>query len=360
MGVAANYYDGKTSRRMRVELAVQDGIASISGDVERHCPLGELRVSERVRNAMRKVTFPDGAYLEILDRHGFDALLHETGHRDSLVVRLQQSWRGALAACAATIATLVLGYLYGLPLASEAIAKALPEKVERMVGSETLEFLDNRFMAPSKLPEERRAAIIQRFTALTRPLTDAPTYEIIFRKSKIGPNAFALPSGQIVLTDEIIKLVDNDDAVIGVLAHELGHLHERHLMRRIIQSSAIGAAATALFGDVSSIVATVPTVMLDLKYSRDAEREADDYAIAMLKKNGIPLSNLALLFEKLLEKEERDHNDEKDDKSAKANPDAQVTKGNKDAADVQGDDATVYLSSHPSSRERIERIRKAQ
>lgn len=333
MGVAAYYYDGKTSRRMSVELTVHDGIASISGDAERHSPLAELRVSERVRNATRKVTFPDGAYLEIRDKQAFNELLHETGHRDSLVVHLQQSWRGALTACVATVAVLVLGYVYVLPAASEAVAKALPEKMERMVGGESLAFLDSHLMAPTKLPEERRAAITSRFQALTRPVADAPTYELLFRKSKIGPNAFALPSGQIILTDEIVKLVENDDAVMGVLAHELGHLHERHLMRRIIQSSAVGAAAAALFGDVSTIVATVPTVMLDLKYSRDAEREADDYAIAMLKANGIPLTNLAYLFEKLGEK------DGKQDKS---------------------DDPVPYLSSHPSSKERIERILKAQ
>lgn len=327
MNVPAYYFDGKTSRRLSVVLAVENGLASISGEAERECPIADLRVSERVHNAARKVTFPDGAYLEILDPTAFNHLLAATGHQDSLVVRLQQSWRGAIVAVVATVAVLVLGYLYGLPLASEAIAKALPEKVERAVGSETLAFLDSHLLAPSQLAAERRDAIALRFKSLRPVGPNPPAYEIVFRKSKIGPNAFALPSGQIVLTDEIVKLVDNDDAVMGVLAHELGHLHERHLMRRLIQSSAIGAAAAALFGDVSTIVATVPTLMLDLKYSRDAEREADDYAVAMLKANGIGLSNLTYLFEKLGEK---------------------------------AGDPAPYLSSHPPSSERVERIRKAQ
>lgn len=329
MQIPAYYFDGKTSRKLSVTLTVENGVASITGDAERHCPIGDLRVSERVHSAARKVTFPDGAYLEILDPAAFNLLLADTGHQDSLVVRLQQSWRGAIIACVATLAVLVLGYLYGLPGASELIAKSLPETIERKIGSETLSFLDSHLFGPSKLPAERREAIISRFKSLRPVGSKPPAYEIVFRKSKIGPNAFALPSGQIVLTDEIVKLVDNDDAVMGVLAHELGHLHERHLMRRLIQSSAIGAAAAALFGDVSSIVATVPTLMLDLKYSRDAEREADDYAVALMKENGIGLSNLTHLFEKLGEKTE-------------------------DAA------PPPYLSSHPASSERVERIRKAQ
>jgi Zn-dependent protease with chaperone function len=325
--VPAFYFDGKTSRRLAVSLTVRDGVAVVSGDIQRECPLGELRVSERLRHASRKVTFPDGAYLEILDPVAFHVLLTATGHEDSVVVRMQQSWRGALIAFLLTAAVLVLGYLYGLPAAAEAMAKTLPEQVERMIGRETLAFLDRRMLAPSELTAERREAIVRRFNALTPPLDRAPKYEIVFRKSRIGPNAFALPSGQIVLTDEIVKLIDNDDAVMAILAHELGHLHERHLMQRMIQGAMIGAVATVLFGDASSVVANIPTVMLDLKYSRDAEREADDYAMAMLNKNDIELSALIRTFEAL-------------EKEAEGPP--------------------PYLSSHPPATERIERIRAAQ
>jgi predicted Zn-dependent protease len=83
-----------------------------------------------------------------------------------------------------------------------------------------------------------------------------------------------------------------------------------------------------LFGDVSAVIANIPTVMLDMRYSRDAEREADDYAIAMLKANGIDLSGLITAFAKL------------------------ETEG--------GGGSAPYLSSHPPASERIERIRRAQ
>jgi predicted Zn-dependent protease len=99
-------------------------------------------------------------------------------------------------------------------------------------------------------------------------------------------------------------------------------------MRRIIQTSTVGAVTTLLFGDVSSVVANVPTVILDMKYSRDTEQEADDYAIAMLKKNDIKLSKFAMVFEKL---------------SAKV-----------------GGEPAAYLASHPPSAERIAHITGAQ
>lgn len=84
---------------------------------------------------------------------------------------------------------------------------------------------------------------------------------------------------------------------MGVLAHELGHLHERP--RRVIQSAAIGAVATLLFADASAIVANLPTLILDLKYSRDTERAADAYPIALLDKNGIAREHLAQAFMQL-------------------------------------------------------------
>lgn len=326
--IPASYFDGKTSRVHRVSLSVNDGIASISGDAQRASPISELRVSERTRNGFRKVTFPDDAYLEINNAREFDDLLAATGYRDSAVVRMQQSWRNALIGLVATIAILVLGYLYALPIAADIVAKALPESVERSISKGTLEFLDKRILAPSQLPVARRDAITKKFQMMVPPKEGAPSYEIIFRKSNIGPNAFALPSGQIIMTDELVKLMSNDEQVIGVLAHELGHLHERHLMRRIVQSSAIGAVITVIFGDVSSIIATVPTVMLDMKYSRDAEREADDYAIAMMKANGIPLSQLSDSFERMKTKE--------------------------------GEAPPPYLSSHPSTDDRITHIKNAQ
>jgi Zn-dependent protease with chaperone function len=325
--VAGLYFDGRTSRAHRVNLTVEAGVVRLSGETERSCPLDQLHVSEPARHIGRKVTFPDEAYFEVQDAAAFDTLLEQTGYRDSSVVRMQRSRHGILFGVIATILVLVLGYLYLLPFAADAIARHLPAGVERTISKGTLEFLDQHVLKPSRLPAARQAEIVDHFRNLAPPQAGAPSYEIVFRSSRIGPNAFALPSGQIVLTDELAKLLD-DDEIMSVLAHELGHLHERHLMRRLVQSSAVGAVVTLLFGDVSAVVANIPTVLLDMKYSRDAERDADDYAIAMLKTNGIPLSHMADAFEQLKRKE--------------------------------GDGGMPYLSTHPPTAERIAHIRQAE
>jgi Zn-dependent protease with chaperone function len=334
--VAASYFDGKTSRRHDVYLTVQNGIASIGesfpADVfadtgnalQRSCPLAQLHVSERISAAARKVTFPDGAYLEINDHAAFNGLLADTGHRDSWIVALQQSWRGSLLAPLATAAILILSYLYSLPAAARVIAFNLPVSMERSLGDGILDYLDQQIFKPSTLPATRQQALRSRFQSLLSPTPDRPAYVLLFRQSTIGPNAFALPSGDIILTDELVHLLADDEAVMGVLAHELGHLHERHLTRRLLQSSAIAAAATLLVGDVSAVIATIPTLMLDLKYARDAETEADEYALRMLDKNGIAREHLAVAFEKL----------------GQLSP-----------------EVSSFLSSHPSGAERVRHLR---
>ena len=324
--IAAWYFDGRSSRRHAVALEVRDGVALVTGEAERSCPIGQLRVSERLNRAARKVTFADGAYLEIRDGAGFDQLLQATGHHDGTVVRIQQSWRSTLMAAAALVVLVALSYLYLLPLAAGVAARALPMAVDRQVGQGTLAFLDQHVLAPSVLPRARQQAIVARFATLATPATDAPPYDIVFRKSRIGPNAFALPSGTIVVSDELVRLLDDDEALMGVLAHELGHVHQRHLMRRLLQGSAVGAVTTVLFGDVSAVLASAPALLVDMKYSRDFEREADDYAIAMFGANGLPRQKLASVFEKL------------------------------ERADAGKPQPAPYLSSHPSNEERIAHI----
>lgn len=333
--IAVHYFDGKSSRlnpaRLRVSgetaYLYQANSAELGEHLIRSAKLAELRVSERSKHAVRKVTFADGAYLEIQDNASFEQVLQHTGYQDSAVVKLQQSWSGTIAALVATVAVVATMYVWLIPVISVAAAKMLPVSVERQLGDGSLKFLDDYMFLPSKLSTERQQQLRQRFAGLSAPEANSPTYQLLFRRSKIGPNAFALPSGDIVMTDELVALLKDDDAIMGVLAHEMGHLHERHLSRRLIQGSLTAAAATVLFGDVSAVLANIPTVLIDLKYSRDAENDADTYALKMLDKNRIPREPLARGFEKLMKGDE---------------------------------DVPAYISSHPASAERIAKIRGSQ
>lgn len=327
MTITAAYFDGETSRHCVVEVAHRNGMIELSGDMRRAFALREVRVLERATSRTRKVAFPDGAVLEVFDSPKFEAILTKMGYRDPAAIKMHHSWKLSLAAIVTLAFVMIPGYLYGLPAAANAVARRMPEGTQYSVGKRALDFLDKRAFSPSELPVERQLAIVNRFQSLKHPRQDVPKYEILFRKSRIGPNAFALPSGDIVMTDELVGLLGDDDAVMGVLAHELGHLQERHMLRRVIQGSVVGLVTLVLFGDASSVVSAAPTAMLDMKYSRDAEREADDYAIAMMQANDISLDGLKLTFDKLGKKSPQ---------------------------------MSSYLSTHPATAERLERIALAE
>ena len=323
--LAATYFDGMTSRRHSVTLTVHNGVASICGDVQRQCPLADLRVSEASRHGARIVTFPDDAYLEIEDRAAFARLLARTGHYGTLVERMQQSWRATLLAAAGMAVLLLLLWRYALPLLADMVAIAMPASVEQALGERALQELDRRYLAKSAMSQSEQQHIARQFAQLATAANDMPPYHLLFRKSQIGPNALALPSGQIVLTDELAQLLaDDSEALMGVLAHELGHLQRRHLMRRIVHGAATGAAAMALFGDASAMLATVPTLLLDLRYSRDAELEADDFATKLMDAAGLDPTRLAIALERLAQ---------------------------------DGEHTNAYLSSHPATVERVARIK---
>ncbi|CAH0447349.1 Beta-barrel assembly-enhancing protease [Ralstonia syzygii subsp. syzygii] len=346
--ILATYFDGRTSRAQPVRLAVEQGEAVLfdpEGVPVRRAPLSTLRVSERVRHAPRLVTFEDGSFCEIADpaeQQALNALLRRTGYREGVVVRAQNSWRLALGAAALTLAMLVLGYRYGLPWGAHVLADMVPQRVETQLGHASLAALDQHWLKPSRLPVEQQARIRTRFAALRSP--DAThTYTIAFRDAgKLGANAFALPGGDIIVTDALVRLVGEGDGLMGVLAHEAGHVEYRHGLRQLIQSSAIGATAALLFGDISTILAGVPATMLTLRYSRDYERDADRYAARMLQLNGLSVGAFADVLQAL----EDSHGGTRGTGSAT------------NRTEQDGDDASGFFSSHPLTRERIETLRR--
>ncbi|REF02816.1 peptidase M48-like protein [Cupriavidus plantarum] len=350
--VAASYFDTRSSRAHAVTLDVMGGDAILRderGHEMRRAPLASLRVSERTRRAPRLVTFSDGAYCEITDHAAFDALLAATGHREGWVSRAQNSWRLVGIAAAGLVAACAVCYYVVLPWGARILADAVPASVEAQLGQATLDALDARMVEATKLSEADQRRIRDNFAALKLPADPGHRYDIQFRKgARIGPNALALPGGTIVVTDELVALAGTGAGMMGVLAHEAGHVAQRHGLQQVIQASAIGAAAVYVFGDFSTILAGVPAAMLTMRYSREHEREADAFAIDVLRANRLPVTALADVLQQLEDAHAR--------RSGKAK---QAENGVETGAEKKNDEGSDFFASHPLTSERIEAIREA-
>lgn len=303
--VAALYYDGRSASGRMVSLQLQraaagsirlhyvgegvDGMATTRSHVLR----GHVDVAQRL------IELPDGASLEVLDVAGFDRLLASVGESGHGVRGLERSWRVALIALLLIAAGTVAFIQYGVPALARMVAPRIPVAVDARIGAESLALLDRGVLKPSALPPQRQQELRVVFASVAAGNAGHERYRIEFRRGgRLGPNAFALPSGIVVLTDELVGAAQNDDELRGVLAHEVGHLVNRHAMRQLLENSASAMLMFALLGDVSSatsLVAGIPA-LINAAYSRDLEREADEHARIWMRDHGVPPERLGELL----------------------------------------------------------------
>ena len=114
-------------------------------------------------------------------------------------------------------------------------------------------------------------------------------------------NAFTLPGGHILLFDGLLKFADSPEEVAGVLAHEIGHAQRRHPMEVFVKNVGSATLIGFLLGDITggSVIAAAVQFTATAAYTREAEREADADAVALLNGAGIDGSGLIDFFERL-------------------------------------------------------------
>ena len=195
-----------------------------------------VRRSLRIANTPRWLYLPGGGACVTADNDAVDRMT--VARRYERVLHRWES-RPSLAAVAVAFVAAALWWMVdrGIPAGAALIAQQIPPAAEDPLGREALAGLDRVALRPSTLPLATQKRLGERFAAACRAAGDATPYRLEFRASPaLGPNAFALPSGIIVMTDELVRLARNDQEVLGVLAHELGHVRHRHVMRRLLRS----------------------------------------------------------------------------------------------------------------------------
>lgn len=121
-------------------------------------------------------------------------------------------------------------------------------------------------------------------------------------------NAFAMPGGHVVIHSGLLLAADAPEEVAGVLAHEIAHATQRHSFRSVISSAGLYALLQFFIGDATSLLAAIAdnsAFLLDRKFSRDFEREADDVGWDYLVRADLEPRGMIELFKKLQAEEEK-------------------------------------------------------
>ncbi|HEY6893736.1 MAG TPA: M48 family metallopeptidase [Rhodanobacteraceae bacterium] len=287
---AATYYDGVSGRAHAVELRrVGTSHYAIEGDgVVRGGALSALVMTPPLARVARTIELPDGARVLVAHDAPIESWFPQRNRFEAFVDRLERHAYVVGAAMFVCVATLAIGAIWGVPSAADAIARKIPPGVEESLGAEVLGSLDRMGLKPSTLDAGRREALDERFEKLAAD--SGAHYVLAFRDApSVGANAFAIPGGTVVVTDQLVRKLGDDREFDAVVAHEIGHQQRRHALRQTLRGSMVAIVAAFFAGDVSSagaVVVAVPTFLLTSHYSREFEDEADRYAFDLLAQHG--------------------------------------------------------------------------
>ena len=308
------YFDGQSSKAHAVNICFDGERIRISGDMA-GTPLvfmlGDCRLTPPLGKTRRSVLLPNGGRCDTHDLQAFRALESRGGANRMLrlVNFVESRWRLVVGCLIGLVACVWIFTAYGIPLAAKKIAFSIPPDHLEHVSRKTLQALDDGFFQPSALTAGKTDHLQQIFQRLSAEMNSEYHYRLALRSSpRAGPNAFALPSGIIVVTDELAALAENDRELIGILVHETAHVEYRHGLRMLFQNTGVFLLISMLVGDVASITsiaATLPTILVESGYSRQFEKEADLAAGIYMIRKGWRTKPLQTMLQRLSAKQPR-------------------------------------------------------
>jgi len=289
------FYDGRSSRKQVATLLLLEHgrLKLVHGEGEQNADLAAVQISDRLGQIPRRVVFAGGECFVTSDNQAIDRwLVAVTGKRShTLIHRLESGAHYVAGALMLLVAAMAFFISVGVPRLAEEAAKVAPPTLLEHISVAAMERFDSGILQPSEVSSELQGRLQQRFAEMSATTGGSYRFKLHFRKAeRLGPNAFALPSGDVVVTDELIQLADHGEEVLAVLAHEIGHVVKRHGVRRLFEESLLAVVVFGITGDTSSFAqsaAALPVLLVSSGYSRDFEREADRYALQLMQQEGI-------------------------------------------------------------------------
>jgi len=343
---AAEYFDGKRTESHAVTVTLHNREISVQGDdIVKNEEVSKVRITPRVANTRRYIYFEDNSCIAADNNDEIDEWLSLYSYQPfwNVINKLEKSWTASFIAASLVIFISWFTLRVAIPSVAKPLALVFPEAISKRLTDETIKQLDSSVLIKkTKLKGYQRRHYLKMFKDMTKPIKGF-NFKIHFRSAPlIGPNAFALPTGDIFVLDELVHIAKHPDEVRAVLAHEIGHVVGRHSIIMLIQDSS-WKVILLMFTDVSlgGSALSLATVLLESSYSRELERQADIYAFNYLKSNNYPLTR----FSDIMQTMARGHKKRKLKKKGK--------KKRRKKRKSKGPKILDYLSSHPATEKRI-------
>jgi Zn-dependent protease with chaperone function len=293
------FYDGTSSRRRQVRLALNDQLEISEGEAALvSWPYPDIRRADGAADILRLscVSGPSLARLEIRDAALAAVLISRCPGLDDAAAGRHGIGPIIGWSVAATISIAAVIW-FGLPLAADRLAPLVPESLERRIGDAAERQIGIIFGAKTCSNASGRAAFNKLMTEISQAAgIDRPVQATVLDTPV--PNAFALPGGKVYLFSGLLAKAENPDEIAGVLAHELGHVRHRDNTRNMIYSGGTSFLIGLLFGDITGSGALVfaSRSLVTASYSREAEQGADDFSVDVMHRLGRPTKPMGELI----------------------------------------------------------------
>jgi len=213
----------------------------------------------------------------------------------------------AVGIATAALVSVIAAYVFGVPLLASRIVGLVPPAWEEELGDTVVAQIRSVLEAEAGFevcdpnPGSLANRAIARFAVGAVAGTGTPfTPDIKVIRTAI-PNAFALPGGHSFYFSALLDQTETADEFAGVMAHELGHVVYRHGMEQLISTSATGLLIGFILGDMTglSVAGGVGAALIDSRFSREAERQADRFAADVARRMAFQPAGLANLLERV-------------------------------------------------------------
>jgi Zn-dependent protease with chaperone function len=320
------YFDGTSSRRHAVALTFKEQLEIGTPDTPVRWAYSDIRRAGSPSGVLRVscLTAPALARLEIRDAVVAAELIARCARLDENI-----SGRRGVAAIVgwsvAAIISIIAVTRFGVPYAADRLAPLVPQALERRLGDVADGQVKTLFGGKVCDNEAGQAAFAKLVNILRQSAGLDTSIQTAVLASSVK-NALALPGGRVYLFDGLLAKAENPDEIAGVLAHELGHLSHRDSTRNLIYNGGTSFLIGLLFGDVTGSGALVfaSRSLVTASYSREAEQNADTFAIEMMHRLGRSSKPMGELLFRVTGK--------------------------------QGDQTFSFISNHPLTEDRLKRM----
>jgi Zn-dependent protease with chaperone function len=207
----------------------------------------------------------------------------------------------------AALASVVVAYLFGIPLLASRLVAYVPPAWETKIGDTAAVQIERQltggkgYVVCDPSPDSVANKAISRFVAATFDGLDSPFHPVVTVVRSETPNAFALPGGRAYYLSALVQASRSPDEFAGVLAHELGHVYYRHGMQSLIATSTTGLLVGFVLGDMTglSVAGAIGSSLIDNRFSRQDEAQADRFAAETAHRLGYTTKGLADLLERV-------------------------------------------------------------